>query len=149
MAQVISIRERLDAEIIRLTADWDRSRVWEADGALSPAAWMTHRLPVARTTAQSTVRTARFVDKSERTAKALASGDISSGHVRALARVVTDERSGLFDGQEDVLVDAAMTLGVDDFTKVARRWGSLADDQLAAGDFMEQHRHRRVSIATT
>ena len=43
---VLAIRERLDAEVLRLVGQWDRDRGWEIDGALSPRAWLTHQTPV-------------------------------------------------------------------------------------------------------
>lgn len=149
LSEAISLRERLDAEIVRLTGEWDRSRAWEADGALSAASWLAHRLPMSRSRARHEVRTARLVDRNERTAKALAAGDISSEHAHRLSRVVADHRTKLFADHQDALLDAAMSLDVDDFTKVVRRWSRLADDELASTDFMRQHEHRRLSVSTT
>jgi len=147
LAEAITLRERLQAEILRLTGQWDRSRAWEADGALSGASWEAHRLPVSRNRAQADIRAARIVDRNERTAKALAAGDISSDHVKGLSRALADHRVGMFGEHEDVLLDAATSLSVDDFAKVVRRWGRLADDALASASFMEQHEQRRLSLS--
>ena len=35
LGEVMALRERFEAETLRLLAEWDRSRAWEADGALS------------------------------------------------------------------------------------------------------------------
>lgn len=149
LTEAVELRDRLDAEVLRLTAEWDRKRAWEADGALSAASWMTHRLPMSRARAQNDVRTARFIDDHDRVAKAVLVADIFVDHARALARVVTDGRQNLFEDHVDALVDAAEVLSVGDFTKVARRWGQLADDQLAAADFIQQHENRRLTFART
>jgi hypothetical protein len=149
LAETVLLRERLEAEVLRVTGEWDRIRAWEADGASTADSWLAHRLPVSRRRARTEVRTARFVDRSERTAKALAAGDVSSDHVHSLSGAVTEQRAGLFAEHEDALLDAAMSLNVDDFVKVARRWGKLADDQLASADFMKQYEQRRLTIATT
>jgi hypothetical protein len=34
LGEVMALRERLEAETLRLVTEWDRSRAWEADGAL-------------------------------------------------------------------------------------------------------------------
>jgi hypothetical protein len=149
LSEVVALRDRLDAEVLRLTGEWDRRRAWEADGALSAVSWMTHRLPMSHSRARDDVRTARFIDGHDRVAKAVAAGDVTVDHVRTLGRVVNDRRHELFADQADALVDAAEMLSVGDFAKVARRWGQLADDQLASTDFMEQYNSRRLTIART
>ena len=45
LVALLEISERLDAEVTRVAAEWTRRRGWEADAALSPAAWLTHRAP--------------------------------------------------------------------------------------------------------
>ncbi len=149
LAAAAELRNQLDAEMLRLTGEWDRRRAWEADGALSAVSWMTHRLPVSRSRAQEDVRTARFLDQYDRAAKAVSVGDISIDHIRALSRVVNDRRQELFEDHKDVLLDAAAVLSVGDFAKVAKQWGRLADDQLASADFMEQYNDRRLMLAKT
>ncbi len=149
LTELVHLRERLDAEILRITGEWDRRKAWEADGALTAVAWITHRLPVSRTRAVEQVRTGRFLDRNDRPAKALASGDVSVDHMKALSRVVNDRRDHLFAYHADTLVDAAETLSISDFTKVARRWAHLADDQLASTDFIDQYSNRRLTIAQT
>jgi hypothetical protein len=149
LCEAIEARDRLDAEILRMTGEWDRRRAWEADGALTAVAWMTHRLQMTRSRAQEQVRTARFLDRHDRAAKAVASGDVSVDHMKVLSRVVTDRREHLFADHADTLLDAAEVLSVSDYAKVARRWRHLADDQLASADFMEQFNDRRLTIAQT
>ena len=104
---------------------------------------------MSRAAARSEVRAARFLERHERTAKALAAGDITSEHVKCLARVATDHRVELLAEHEDALLDAATELAIDDFAKVARRWARLADDRLASGTFMEQFEQRRLSVSAT
>jgi hypothetical protein len=149
LEEAAAMQERLDAEVLRITAEWDGRRAWEADGAVSAVSWMVHRLPISRSRAQETVRTARFIDRNERVAKAVAAGDVAVEHARVLGRVVNDRRQDLFADHEDSLVDAAQMLSIHDFTKVTRRWGHLADDQLCAADYMAQYNDRRVSIGRT
>ena len=70
---MLALRERLDAEIIRTTAQWRRKRAWEADGSLSPVAWLTHKAPIGASEARRLVKTARVVDDAPLLGEALAS----------------------------------------------------------------------------
>ncbi|MDJ0953668.1 MAG: DUF222 domain-containing protein [Acidimicrobiia bacterium] len=149
LTEAMALRQQLDARILRITGEWDRSRAWEADGALTPVSWLTHRLPVSRTRAQEQVRTARFLERHDRAAKAVANGDVSVEHINVLSRVANDQREHLLADHADALLDAAEVLTLSDFAKVARRWATLADDELASADFMEQHLRRRLTIAQT
>lgn len=116
---------------------------------IAAPAWLAFLQPVSRAAARSEVRAARLLDQHERTAKALAAGDITSEHVKCLARVATDHRADLLAEHEDALLDAATELGVDDLGKVTRRWARLGDDRLASGTFMEQFEQRRLSVSAT
>ena len=86
LVSVLGVRERLDAVIVAITAEWDRDKSWELDGARSPVAWLAHRAPLTRQDASVLVRTARFVRTHEQTAKALDVGDITAGHATVAAQ---------------------------------------------------------------
>jgi hypothetical protein len=119
--------ERAQAELIRATSTWDGAGAWAEDGATSPVAWLAQRVRIAGGGAARLVRSARLVRRHERTAKALASGDITSGHVEVLA-VKTARHKRLFAEHEDTLLDAATALGVDEFETAAESWRLLADE---------------------
>ena len=50
-------------------------------------------------------------------------------------------RARLFDRDEDVLLDIAPTLNVDDFTTAVKHWRSCADDEMARTDAAARVRH--------
>lgn len=143
---LLELRERIDAETARLAADWQRKRGWEADGALSPVAWATHRAPVSAPDARRLLKTANVLEQCPRIADALASGRITAAHVRALAQVVAPRRERLLSEHEAVLSVESERLSIKDFTTLARRWAALADDYLA-GDDHDEHRPRNELFA--
>jgi hypothetical protein len=149
MIDLLAAGERLQAEVIRTCAAWDGRRAWAADGALDPRAWLTHHTPASKHDASSLVRNARLVRKHERTAKALAAGDVSVAHVDVLAQAAANGRDKLYAEHEDALVDAAMTNDAGRFRLVARRWTELADDELGRLDALSAFERRHLHVSST
>jgi hypothetical protein len=129
LVEVRAVQERLDAEVLRLVADCDAVDAW-SEACLGAVSWLATHVGVVRSAAVRLVRTARFVRRHERTAKALDAGDVSVPHVEMLA-AVAHRRDDLYDRDETVLLDAAATVAVQDFPQAVRTWASLADDELA------------------
>ena len=121
------------AEVVRVAGQWEAGSDWAHDGALSASSWLAHRAPVSTRDARRLVRTARLAFRHERTGKALAAGDVTTAHADVLATLVKG-RERLFARDEDVLLDVAATLSVDDFTDVVKHWRSAADDELSRID---------------
>ena len=141
---LIELQERVSAAVVQATAEWHHVRGWEADGVLSPVPWLKHRAHMAGADARSLMRSARLVDRSPDIAKLLDSGDITVGHVDAVARHVTPPRAELFDQHSDALLDAARSLSPDDTAAVACRWAAYADDALNRGEPEQLHARRGV-----
>ncbi|HLM16428.1 MAG TPA: hypothetical protein VK549_01320, partial [Acidimicrobiia bacterium] len=74
------VQERLDAEVLRAIGDCDAVDAWQAD-CLGAVSWLASKTGLVRGAAARVVKTARFVRRHERTAKALDSGDVSVPHV--------------------------------------------------------------------
>jgi hypothetical protein len=145
----LEVRERFDAEITRLTGQWNGLRAWEADGALNPTAWLAHRSPIGRSKANRLVHTAQMTVEHPALGDALAAGDVTTTHVEVLTKVATPRRRHLVGEHLDTLLGAATVLSVDDFTTTARRWAVLADDQITSGDAAEQHERRGLHLSST
>ncbi len=142
LVELLEVKERFDAEVLRLVGSWDRDRAWEIDGALSPRAWLAYRTPVSDADAGRLVKNARLAESHDEIAGALADGDITTPHVEAIGRVMSSARLSLLDEHAEVLVEQAKHLPIGDFTTVMRRWASLADDYLS-GDSHEEKWNRR------
>lgn len=135
-ARVIEIGravERLQAELVRAVGAWDAASDWAVEGALGPAPWLAHRLPLTRPAAARLVRTARLARKHDRVGKALAAGDVSVAHVEEMARVAR-KREDVFAECEDMFVDAAQQVAPAKFPIVADRWREIADDLVGTID---------------
>ncbi len=150
LVEVLEIKERLDAEILRLAGSWDRDRAWEIDGSLSPRAWLAHRTPLSDADAGRLVKHARIVTQHEPIASSLRSGEITAQHVDAISRVTSKDREPLLAEHAEMLVDQARRLVVRDFATVMRHWASLADDQLSrepdARKWNRRHLHASVGM---
>ena len=133
MLAVAAERERLEAEFVRLSAEWDARGAWGDDGFVSASAWLAANARMAKAAAGRLLRTARHVHRFEATADALADGVVTTEKVDALAESAR-HREELYERDEGLLLDAASRLDVRDLTVALRTWRNLADDQLASDD---------------
>lgn len=120
--------ERRRVRLLRAVVDLVTSAAWRADGAVSAEAWLRSRGGVPGTEARRLVRGAWLLHRLPSVGHALDGGEISTGHVDALAAVATRRRLGVAGRQCDELVAQARRLAVDDFAIVCRHWAHLADD---------------------
>ncbi|MBT8248895.1 MAG: HNH endonuclease [Acidimicrobiia bacterium] len=149
LRDLATARERLEAEYVRLIADWDRRQAWAVDGSLSPSAWLAHHTPVSSPAAKKSVRTARLVRTHESTSEALAAGAVSVTQIEQLARAEGRGRGEIFTEHEETLLDAASLMNEDDFGVVVKRWQSMADDQLGRADARHMFENRYLYLSTT
>lgn len=147
LVEVRAAQERLDAQVLRLVADCDAVDAW-SEACLGPVSWLATYCALVRGAAARLVRTARFVRRHERTAKALDVGDLSVPHAEMLA-AVAHRRDALYERDETVLLDAAATVAVQDFPKATRTWASLADDELARSEAAFAFDRRDLSFSAT
>ncbi len=148
LVELLAAAERLQAEILRETAEWDARQAWAIDGALSAKSWVAHRTSLGEQAASTLVRTARLVSHHPATAHALASGTMTSAKVETLAAAVKG-RVRLFMRDEAVLLETAPTLSTDDFTTLAKRWRSYADDEMANADAKHVFDTRELTFSST
>jgi hypothetical protein len=145
---LVELRERVDAELMRSVGQWDTEGCWGEDGAVSATSWLSKHTSLLRAAAGRLVRCARLLREHDAVAAALASGAVTSVQVDTLA-TVTRNREDLYPDGEDALLTAAEALGADDFATVARHWRSLADDALATQDAYAIHDRRYVHASKT
>ncbi len=149
LREVAALKERLEAEYVRLVADWDQTQAWAVDGALSAPAWLAHHTPIGRHRASRTVGTARLVRQRHAVEEALASETVSVTQVESLARASGNGRSELLSDHEQALLDAASTMGEDDFSGLVKRWTSMADDQLGRANARHIFDNRYLHLSPT
>ncbi len=149
LREMSSVRERLEAEYVRLIGDWDRWQAWAVDGSLSPSAWLAHHTPVTTPAAKRSVRCARLVRTHDGVSDALSAGTVSVAHVEHLARAEARGRSDVFRDHEGTLVEAASQMSEDDFGMVVKRWQSMADDHLGRASARHMFENRYLHLSTT
>ncbi|MFN8025316.1 MAG: DUF222 domain-containing protein [Acidimicrobiia bacterium] len=125
--------ERLQAEFVRLTAEWNAAGAWGADGFVSPGSWLTANAHMAKPAAGRLLRSARHVRRFAATGEALADGTVTAEKVELLARSAR-HREKFYERDEQVLLDVARRLSARDLELVLRTWCQLADDEQANGD---------------
>src|SRR5206468_56768 len=126
LAEASAAVNRAEAERLVIAAEWDRRQAWAADGAYNGRCWLADRCTLSRAEAGAVLRTAKTVASAPRVAAAVADGTLPVAKAEALTAVVTARTAEQFVKDQEVLLEAAGRLGVDDVRKVARWWQRLA-----------------------
>lgn len=138
--------ELLEVERLRRLAEIDRRRVFERDGHLSAAAWLSKTHKQGWGSARESVRVARALEQMPQTSAALEAGDISMSALRVLARLREADPEA-FERAEAELVEAARIHSTGDLQKVAAYWRQAVEREHAA-DGEEKIRERRRLYAS-
>lgn len=146
--ELLQTQERVQAELLRALGEWDADQSWAADGALSAASWIAAHAPVSKQRAHELMRAARLAHRHDYVGTKLAAGDMTCAHVETLARAATG-RTRLLERDEELLVDIAPTLSVEDYATAMKHWRSAADDEMARADANLAFEERTVSFAST
>ena len=104
VARLTMLVERLEFQRLRAVREVDRSGAWQADGALTMAAWLRHRCRMTHGAAAASVRLARRLESLRQTSDAFAAGAISRQHAAVLADACTPEREAAIVEVEPQLV---------------------------------------------
>ena len=110
----------------------DARGAWAYDGATSGTAWLAHRCGLSRSSAGTLVRTARRLQTMPATETALADGTLSLAKATLLASAAcrSDRTREVFARHEEVLVEHARRLTVDQTAQMLQHWLLLADPDL-------------------
>ena len=125
--------ERLGAEYLRITSEWDARGAWGEDGFVSARSWLTAHGGMTRAAAGRFLRSARHCARFSRTATALADGAVTIEKLDLLSESAR-HREELYARDEEMLLDIAARLDARDLAVALRTWRLLADDELADGD---------------
>jgi hypothetical protein len=118
---------RLEAVATRMTAAFDRTGVWEADGARTASAWLAARCSLPPATARRRVQLGRDLPHLPVAEAAWLEGEVSSATVELLARARNDTTAEQLAADEPMLVDHARNLHPTAFARLVARWRQLAD----------------------
>ena len=124
-------------EMLRLLAEFDDRRGWEAYGFGSCAEWLAWRIGSKLNGARERVRAAHALVHLPQTSAAMQAGTLSFSKVRALTRVATPEN-------EEALLEFAHAGSASNLERVVRAWKALNDREELG---LEQVRHRNRSFS--
>jgi hypothetical protein len=140
--------DRLRARQVAIAAEFDSRMAYTDDGAVNTAAWLAPRARISRSEAHQIVALGRAQRRMPRTAEAVADGSLSVAQARVMSRSVNDRTADVFAGHEDVLVEQAARLTVDQLARVMRFWEYQADaDGLDPAQRLREK--RRAYLSTT
>lgn len=150
IVELTRLAARLDAEILRRLASFDRRGGAAADGAVSTGAWLRARTRLSPAEAHSRITAARALgDRLPATAAAFAAGDVSFGHVRRIVAATRDIDDELVREAEPALVDAARSLDPRQLGYVTAHWRNLVDQQLLVRDADAAFERRELHASPT
>jgi hypothetical protein len=130
-----AVRSRAEAAMARAVAVWDARKVWADDGATSASAWLAHRCGLSRSSAAVLVRTARRLRSMPLTRAASEAGGLCFAKAVLLASAAhrSDTTLAVFARDEQVLVDHARRLTVDQTALMLHHWLLAADPDGGSG----------------
>src|SRR5438093_6646094 len=140
--------EALESERLRRLAEINRRRCFERQGYLSAAAWLVGAFRMAWSDAGRQVRMARELEEMPRTSAAMGDGRISIAAARVLvsARQANPEE---FARSEEMLVDAASSLSVQDLRRAVAYWKEAADTRRSLEEEDQRWGRRGLHVSTT
>jgi hypothetical protein len=133
MLAVTAEWERLGAEAVRLTSEWDARAAWGDDGFVSASAWLSAHGRMVQATAGRVLRAARHVGRFVATGAALGEGTITMEKLDLLAEAAR-HRAKFYERDEAMLLEIAAGLDARDLAIALRAWRLLADDEQASDD---------------
>ena len=124
----------LDGLGLAVTAAFDSSLEWAADGARSAASWVVDNTGVARTSAGALLKTSRLARTMDHVSAAATAGELCADKVHWLTRARRDDVAELFDRDEAFLVGLATKLAVDALRVRLLAWRYRALEELGRNE---------------
>jgi Domain of unknown function (DUF222) len=146
LLELLALQREVAAEVLRCAGEWDAALAWAEDGALTPAAWLSHRGALTTQDARDLVRSARLVHGNQHTAKALAAGDVTPTHVSIAARAARHVED-LYGEHEDAILDAARITDPEGFRQVMGYWRSQAENLVGREPAAARHARRHLHVS--
>jgi hypothetical protein len=131
LAELIALRDRLDARITAAVGEFDSAELWDVDGSTSMAAWLRRHTSMTPGDAKRTAVTASRVRRCPALQEAWSGGRLSSGQVAVVVANVSDATVELFEQHEAGVVANLVGLDIRDTTIAMRSWAMRAEVALA------------------
>lgn len=147
VARLEVLRRRLDHGTARAAGHLDASAAFSLDGHKTAKGALQAIGRLSGSEAFGRVQTARALRRLPLVEAAHARGEIPTGHVRAIARVVSNPRvAEHVVGADPIFAHHAAVLGYEDFCAVLRQWEAYADADGADQAAERSHERRNGSL---
>jgi hypothetical protein len=144
----LNLAAKLDALRAKVATALDRSGIWAEQGHGSAAAMLRRRAPNRhRGEASRDVRAGERLRRMPHVAAAHQRGLITADHVRLLGQCLDRRFGGRFAEFEEQLVEYAIELPLDHFTRLVNRWKDAADESLPDDRDLKDQRAREVHLS--
>lgn len=127
IAEVLALRDRLEAKIAEAVGTFDVSAGWDLDGATSMTAWLRSAASMTSREAQRLACRARRLRSLPVTAGAYAAGELSGGQVEAIVARLDDSTVGLFARHEAEVVPYLVPLSMAGTCRAMAAWQRRAE----------------------
>ncbi len=130
---VVGARRLVDvAELIctRAICRFDDGRSFSDEGHVDLSAWLAANTHARRSEGLTRRAHGKVLDQLPMFAAAFSKGAVGQGHLKVLSSAVTAERVPVAVKQEAVIVEAAVSLSVHQFSQFMNHWVALCDDSL-------------------
>ena len=125
----------------------DTAGVHRRDGLRSCSRWLANRHRLPGGWAAGTLAMGRTLARLPRVRHALARGDISEAHARALTRLWAPNIAEVFDRDLHLLLEAARTQSFKGFEEVLGRWLAFADPDRSDGRDRRARKQRAIYLS--
>jgi len=130
LADVVRLRDRLDAKVTMSAAEFDAVQLWDVEGAASMACWLRARAGMSNRDARRMAATARRMHGAPVTAQAWVEGRLTGAQVQAICANVSDRTARLYADHEAALVPCLLDLDLADTAAVMRQWAARAEAEV-------------------
>ncbi len=149
MERLYGMQARLDSFVTEATAAFEVAEEWAADGAKTPASWISSRCRVPRRVAKRRVRLGRSLRHLPEVAGAWREGAIGEDVACAIASARRHRTEASMARDEAMLVAQAKEMGFEDFSRVLEYWTQLADPDGADASEEERKAARNVFLESS
>src|SRR5215831_14382461 len=147
IAGLCLLRSRMDAEITRRVAVFDRTRGFAAFDAHSACAWLRTEVRLSPNAASEHVRVARQLDRLPEVGRALAAGEVNLQHVQTITRVLEEAPAEVAEEAGPSLVQLARRVDPHRLGAVTRHLRHTFAPEAVVRDEAHDRQRRRLHLS--
>jgi hypothetical protein len=149
VARLRRLVDRAEFLWIRTARASERAGEWQADGAVSPTAWLRERCGLSHSSASSALRIGRMLEAMPEVAEAFATVETSRQHVATIEHAYIPQRRDAVAVFDDVFATATRALGPKDLRQIVSRIADTIDGDDGLANDQARHARRRLHLSRT